>query len=402
MAFDLHRALLEGLGSRIPFLDRLLSYCYFADMSVLEVASCDSGGRGVSLVGRMGAEGAEEVVLVSPLPSQASRRGILEDPLDRRRALRLLAATWALASLQDPERPSPGAGLIAVHPDPDGDALSGLARERDLLRPRRFLLLDDAPRPGKVPVAMDGMIVRVAAPLPVQSIPRPLRDIQVWRWHPGPGLFRALEEICSLHREGRIVPLLVHPRSGILLEEPPDAEVTVGLLDSGVVPPPAWRHVDSPMRIGTQGSWGGRVRAFAEGFSILSEAARRAWGGSLPDGAIRVVGTVARNPVGIDLVIWVPAGSLEKTREFLEQSPPKEGSEISLGPGRSIRTVSPASLPDLRFPPGMALCIPEGVPTEALGSRRDEEGDPVREAVTLAMDLKELLRGLLRPGQEGR
>lgn len=398
MAFDLQRALTEGIGSRIPFLDRLLSYCYFAEMSVLEVASSDSRGRGLSLVGRVGPEGPEDVVLVSPLPSQASRRGLLEDPRDQRRALRLLAATWALASLQVPDRPGPRIAILAVHPDPDGEALAGLAREADLLRPRRFLLLDDSPigdSPLADPVALDGLLVHLSAPLPVQPLPRPLRDIQVWRWEGGRGhLFRALEEVFSLQREGRIVPLLVHPRSGDLLEEPLDAEVTVGLVDSINESPPSWRHVDSPMRVQTMGSWAHRVRALAEGVAIVSEAALRAWNGAFPGGAVRVVGMASRDPVGIDLLLWVPPGAMEQTKTFLEAWPGRDSTTLSLSLTRRGLHGSPEAAPVPRFPPGMTLAIPEGIPVAVLGSRSNEELDAIQEAVLLARDLKGLLEGL--------
>lgn len=407
MAFDLQRALVEGLGSRIPFLDRLLSYCYFAEMSVLEVASSDSRGRGVSLVGRVGPEGPEEVVLVSPLPSQASRRGLLEDPQDQRRALRLLAATWAMASLQRPGRPGPGIAVIAAHPDPDGEALAGLARERDLLRPRRVVLLDDSPMedsPGPLaePVSLDGLIVHLSAPLPVQPLPRPLRDIQVWRWEGGRGpLFRALEDVFSLHQEGRIVPLLVHPRSGDLLEEPLDAEMTVGLAVGGIEPPPSWRHVDSPMRVQTLGSWSHRMQALSQGVALVTQAVRQAWNGAFPDGAIRVVGIASRDPVGIDLLIWVPSGTLDRAKTALEALPGRDQATLSFSLARRSASGSSRTGPDLRLPPGMTLAIPEGIPVAVLGSRRTPEPDAIQEAVLLAGDLKALLEGL--PGSlEGR
>ncbi len=393
MAFDLQRALLEGLSSRIPFLDRLLSYCYFAEMSVLEVASHDARGRGVSLVGRVGPEGPEERVLVAPLPFQACRRGVLEDPQDQRRALHLVAATWAMASLQRSGRPGPGIALIALHPDLDGEALTELTRERDLLRPRRFVILGGSVCSSPEVVAVDGLLVHVSAPLPVRPLPRPLRDIQVWRCTAGNGLFAALEEVFSCYREDRIVPLLVQPRAGVLLEEPTDAEVTVGLTEDGIRPPGSWVHVDSPTHIGTQGSWGERFRAWSEGFLALAEAARRSWGDQVPDGAIRVVGMASRDPVGIDVLLWVPAGSLDQTWAFLKSVTIRGGSLV-LAQARASLSESPMPASGPRFPPGLTLRIPEGLPVEVLGTRREEESDPVQESLLLARDLKTLLEGL--------
>jgi len=401
VAFDLQRALVEGMTSRIPFLDRLLSYCYFAEMSVLEVASSDATGRGVSLVGRVGAEGPEEVVLVSPLPFQAARRGALDDRLEQRRALRLLAATWALASRRgDSDRAPPGLGLIAVHPDPGGDSLASLTRERDLLRPWRLVLLDDSPDPTLRPVTLDGLLVHLSAPLPVQPLPRPLRDIQVWRWQGGAGLFRALEETFALHRHGRIVPLLLHPCSGPLLEEPLAAEMTVGLLDARTVPPPEWQHVDSPLRVSTQGSWGDRIRAFDECFSILAEAVQQAWGGHIPDGAVRVAGIGTPDPVGIDLVLWVPGGCLDGALAALERRSCREGADLQVTQVRRSGVGRGAVAAQTGFPPAMSLCVPEGIPLEVLGCRREAIDDPVQEAVAVAEDLRGLLGRL--SGTAGR
>lgn len=402
MAFDLQRALQEGLGSRIPFLDRLLSYCYFAEMSVLEVAFYDSQGRGVSLVGRLGQEAPEEVVLVSPLPPQASRRGILEDPQDQRRALRLIAATWALASLQPTGLPAPAVGLLAVHPDPEGEVLAGLTRERDLLRPRRYLLLDESPCRRAAPVGVDGLLLHLSAPLPVRPLPRPLRDIQVWRWHlAGSGCFQALRDVFRLHREGSILPLVIGPRSGVLLEEPQDLEVTVGVIDGATTPPPGWRQVDRPTHVGTQGSWGDRVRALDEGLSLVFEAGRRAWGGTVPDRAIRVVGAGNRDPAGLDVLLWTPAGTMERARAFIQASPPVDGLVISVVQSRRAGplTSDPASGADAPFPPGMTLSIPEDVPVLSMGSRIEGESDPVLEAVALARSLRHWIEEILGPDE---
>ena len=122
MGFDIIRAASEALASRLPFLDRLLSYLYFADLAVLEQSTWDDLGRGVTVLGRKGPQrpGAG-VVLAAPLPRASSLAGLPPGSPDVVRAGTLLAMAWAVASL--PEETRFPVTLVAARPDPLGNGL---------------------------------------------------------------------------------------------------------------------------------------------------------------------------------------------------------------------------------------------------------------------------------------
>ena len=108
MGFDVARAALEAFQSRLPFLDRLLSYLYFADLDVLEESTWDEFGHGVTVLGRRGPDVAGRgVIVAAPLPRAGTLAGLPPDSPDCHRAGTLLALAWAVASLEDAELCAP-------------------------------------------------------------------------------------------------------------------------------------------------------------------------------------------------------------------------------------------------------------------------------------------------------
>jgi hypothetical protein len=139
VGFDLTRAVADSLGGRTAVLDRLVSYLYFADVSVVEQSTWDEHGSGVSVIGTKGGGTGPAVVLATPLPSSRvldPARAGASWPVELARFVDLMAKTWALSEI-----PAGAAGrpvhLVAHRPDPVGrtlrDVLDGIGPAGDVL-----------------------------------------------------------------------------------------------------------------------------------------------------------------------------------------------------------------------------------------------------------------------------
>jgi hypothetical protein len=230
VGFDLTRAVADSLGGRTAVLDRLVSYLYFADISVVEQSTWDEHGSGVSVVGTKGGGTGPAVVLATPLPSPRGldpARAGASWPVELARFVDLMAKTWALSEI-----PAEAAGrpvhLVAYRPDPVGrtlrDVLDAIGTTGDVLAWGPV---------GPLPVEVSGSLAvrRLDATASLAATRFPARATLTLRAASGAAssprfAVEALRQACRLARKPRSRALLRAASGTDLL--PPD-EIVVDL-----------------------------------------------------------------------------------------------------------------------------------------------------------------------------
>lgn len=253
VGFDITRAISESFGSRSPLLDRVLSYLYFADVTVIEQSTCDDYGSGVSILGFKGNNpGPGGMVLGCPLPTvgrlerdPATLTASGGHPLDLARFVDLMAKIWALSELEGASLPWP-VSLVAYRPDPV--SLSFLSLIGDgLVTGDKALVFSPTghePRPAKSGFALLSLSLSTRAG---RRPGRPVMDVASVRigaplnQAPGNGfVVQALRHLLGMTRDGLVELLDLAPVAGSDLASPGHLDVDLGLMAREVNLPDGW------------------------------------------------------------------------------------------------------------------------------------------------------------------
>lgn len=316
MGFDVARAASEALASRLPFLDRLVSYLYFADLVVLEQSTCDEFGRGVTVVGRKGPERpGDGVVLAAPLPRAESLLGLATGSADVTRAGTLLAMAWAVASL-DEDRLARPVTLVAARPDPLG---SGLRSVLDVPAGRDCTVIASAPTGPDATAPMCAVaVLSLAMPAPVRPLRAPLKDVVTLTLDRCDAV-PALAALAAAARSRSLEPLSIHPTSGVHMGPIEELHISVGLPRADFLPPGGWRVEERPVTVHSAGSCLDRVTALDAALATCGAEALEAWdraGTTMPDEPVRLLDLGSADPSGALVALALPR--VDGTHAFLE------------------------------------------------------------------------------------
>lgn len=400
MGFDVSRAVAEALQSRLPFVDRLLSYLYFGDAAVLEQSTWDESGRGVTIVGRRGPGRPGGILLAAPLPLAATLADLPAGSPDVTRGLALLSMAWALASLEESDLSEP-VTLVAARPDPSGTALRSVL-ESGTVSARLALAATPASDEARAP---DATVVALSLllDLPVRPLRAPLRDVVSWV-HPAPGdALAALRDLAARLDDGSGVPLALEPGPGVHLGPVDRLGLTVGLCEPGP-PPPGWAEGGRPSRVGGSGSCRPRLDALLAAAEAAGRVAAGAWadaGRPVPTDLVRLVDLGASEPSGATLGVTLPAEATGDVPASLEAAlqalPGVDARALPVG-GR----VQPSSCP-VPLAPGTASCLVGLVPTVlALGPGPGDPQEPAARARAWGARYRDAVRNALAPAGRSR
>ena len=312
MGFDVARAALEAFQSRLPFLDRLLSYLYFADLDVLEESTWDEFGHGVTVLGRRGPDVAGRgVIVAAPLPRAGTLAGLAPDSPDCHRAGTLLALAWAVASLEDAELRAP-VTLVAARPDPLGTGLRSVLNAR--ITSGQTVIAAAPTGPSSVTPACAIVVLSIETRVPVQPLRAPLRDVVTLAAGGAshPGAVAALARLEAAFRDRSIEPLELHSAPGVHLAEPDVLRITVGLRTAAPDAPEGWHVVAHPGSVGGTGSLLDRFLALNSALARATSEVREAWdrtGRAAPADGLRIVDIGSVDPSTGLLALGLPAGA---------------------------------------------------------------------------------------------
>lgn len=309
MGFDVARAALEAFASRLPFLDRLLSYLYFAELDVLEQSTWDEFGHGVTVLGRRGPDRpGHGVILAAPLPRATTLAGLSPDSADFGRAGTLLALAWAVASLEDADLRAP-VTLVAARPDPLGTGLRSVLDVR--FTAGQQVIAAAATGPSAATPGCAVVVLSIETRVPVHPLRAPLRDVVTLTsvGASGAGSMSALSALESTIRDRSLDPLELHPAPGIHLCEPDPIRLTVGLRTADFQAPTGWQVEAHPGSVGSTGSSLERVLALAATITLATAEVAHAWeraGLPTPGQAFRIVDHGSIDPATTLLALALP------------------------------------------------------------------------------------------------
>lgn len=287
VSFDISRAVIETFGSRTPFLDRVLSYLYFADVAVIEQSTADEWGSGETIIGLKGdAESATGLVLAGSLPTlrtfPQSPSAVLDaggHPQDLVRLVDLLARVQAL-SVMDPDASGVRLVLLAYRPDPVASSLRDFASS-PISRRLDWLLscpVGLEPRPIMssvvlVEIQMSGGGFRTSG--------RRVRNVvsvcaKVSRYDPAFPL-RALRDLYMLSDSGHVEVLDLEPCLGSDLLAPSRIEAVLGVLRDPLALPGSWRVLPETRPAVRLGTWAQVLGALLDLTDALSCEVLAAW-----------------------------------------------------------------------------------------------------------------------------
>lgn len=266
VSFDVARAVTESFGSRTPFLDRFLSYLFFADLAVIEQSTADAWGSGVTVIGVKGESFCKRTLAFAcclpstphvPYPSNSAHS--VSNIHDMFRVVDLFARLAAVSAFK--ELRELRLALVAYRPDPiaatlDDVALSPLLSGADwVLSVPTGLALEPVPAPTA--------IVEVSFEAP-SCRPRPrrrVRDIVLAEASSAsydPELpSKALRALLQTSDKGKVEVLEVLPFSGIDLLAPLSIQAVIGLHE---IPP----KLEAPWTISGQSRPAVIVRKWSE------------------------------------------------------------------------------------------------------------------------------------------
>jgi len=287
VGFDITRAVNEAFGGRISFLDRVLSYLYFADVTMMERLTSDDYGSGVSIIGFKGpSRDGDGIVLACPLPTLdrlpedprdiASAGG---HPLDAARLVDLMAKVWALSEM-DPSVLNTRLTITAFRPDPIGLSLQSMIEDGSVPG-RKAMVFAPA---GKTPLVVKHGFALCRADLASRTNPgprHPVTDVlSLKRAVFGHcSLEAALRELQDLSGEGAIELLDILPFTGSDMFQPAAIEVDVGITGNGAGFSDGWKVRESPRTMVRLGSWSGSVSAALHVHDLVCSEAVGIWEG---------------------------------------------------------------------------------------------------------------------------
>jgi hypothetical protein len=399
VGFDVSRAAAEAFQSRLPFVDRLLSYLYFADAAVLEQSTWDESGRGVTIVGRKGPAAPGGLLMAAALPRATTLAGLEPGHPDAVRGLALLSMAWALASLEEDRLREP-VTLVAARPDPAGLTLRSVLESGTVTARAALAATPAGPRPRRAAAGVIG--VELSLDLPVRPLKAPLRDVVTWVLRdPGMAALDALARLDATFADGEVVPLALGPGRGVHLGPAEGLAMTVGLRGD-VQAPDGWSLSGRPTRVGGGGSCRQRLEALLGAARATADAAREAWtaaGLAAPREPVRLVDVGSGAASTALLTVAVPPGDPVDLASRLEAEgagPGGVAARVVLAAGSPGRPL-PGDSPDL--PPGTAACLVDLVPEVlSLGPGAGDTSDPEAAAREWGLRYRDALRDLLIPG----
>ncbi len=402
MSFDVARAVTETFGSRTPLLDRILSYLYFADVTVVEQSTADAWGSGVTVIGLKGqAESGPGVVLAGALPTlrvfPASPRDIPEaggHPRDLVRLVDLLARVFAL-SVVDPDALGARLALVAYRPDPVAEALQDLVGSP--LFSGMDWLLSGAAGLQPTPPSSDVAVIEVRfSSGPLRGPRHRFRNVvsvraRTPRTDPAFPI-RALQDLSDLVARGHADILDLEPCAGSDLLAPSRVDAVLGVIREPLPLPEAWRTLAETRPIVRLGAWSDAIRTvldLSRGLGSPVSAAWTATGSASPEPPVRLVAFCGACDVGsaffaADLPRLDPQGR-ERVREALEDA---------IAEVRDSGDPNPIGHCVIRWP---AFSPPRDARTLAMGPIEDQVLEDPAAAARLAAEVYvEVLSRLLR------
>lgn len=302
MSFDIARAVTETFGSRTPLLDRILSYLYFADVTVVEQSTADAWGSGVTVLGLKGqADTGPGVVLAGALPTlrvfPASPRDIPEaggHPRDLSRFVDLLARVFALSVL-DPGGPRARLGLVAYRPDPVAEALHDLPGS-SFFSGMDWLLSGPTglePTPASSDVAVIEVRLSIGPRRGQRHRFRNVVSVRARTPRTDPAFpIRALQDLSDLVVRGHADILDLEPCAGSDLLAPSQVDVVLGVLREPLPLPESWQTLAETRPTVRLGAWSeviGTVLGLSRGLGKAVAAAWTATGSASPEPPVRLV-----------------------------------------------------------------------------------------------------------------
>ncbi len=401
MSFDIARAIAETFGSRTLLLNRILSYLYFADVTVVEQSTADAWGSGVTVIGLKGeVEGGPGLVLAGSLPTlrvfPASPLEIAEvggHPRDLFRLVDLLARVFAL-SILDPGQRQARLGLLAYRPDPVAEALHDLAVSPFFAGMDWLLSAPTGLEPR--PLASDAVVIETHLSSGARRGPahrfRNVVSACARASEADPAFpFLALQDLADLVAGGHATILDLEPCAGSDLLAPTEVDVVLGVIREPLLLPETWRVLPETCPTVRLGPWQEVVQTVLDLSRGLGSAVRSAWtatGSPPPEPPVRLValrGTCDDCSVffAADLPRLDPPGR-ERVRETLDAAVARV--RDSAHPGM----VGPCLV---RWP---AFSPSAGVRTFAMGPTVDEVArDPAAAARRAAEAYVDAVSGLL-------
>ncbi|MBM4395556.1 MAG: hypothetical protein FJ087_07695 [Deltaproteobacteria bacterium] len=311
MGFDVTRAVVETLGSRTSVLDRIVSYMYFSDLSVVEQSTWDEFGSGESVLGsRPGGDGPG-VVLCTALPQ--ARNLPFPDPgatpaqaLDLARLVDVLAQVKAVSEL-DPAALSGPVHLVAYRPDPIGASLRSVLESAGALGGTCLAFAPTGAAPVRVPHGLVVLHADVPSP-PRRALRAPAREVvRVAVDGPGETALRLLASLPDAVPGCAVLD--VHPAAGSDLAAVTGLEAVLALPDPAASLPPGVSEVGRPSTVAAPGAWTGALGSCLAAIERLRGAVDAAWGAPAPD-AVRLLAIDGpASTVALTLAAALPAGA---------------------------------------------------------------------------------------------
>ena len=292
-------------------LDRILSYLYFADVTVVEQTTTDDFGSGVSILGfKGGGFDPGGIALACPLPTVGSfsrdpAEAILKGghPLDVARLVDLMAKIWSLSEL-DPSSMSRPVSLLAYRPDPVSRSLRSLFDDGPCSCGTALVFSPREPRPRPTTFGLAMCSIRLSSK-PSQGPSKPVSDLVSARIPGAP--ISTLRTLCDLTDGGIIEPLDILPSRGSDNFSPAFIDGIFGLHAPVTDLPPEWILRDPSGMSIPLGTWHRALSAISSATDRLLSAASELWKSlptAMPPDPVRLL-ALDGSPDDVTLVISV-------------------------------------------------------------------------------------------------
>jgi len=410
VGFDITRAISESFGSRSPLLDRVLSYLYFADVTVIEQSTWDDYGSGVSILGLKGDRpGPGGIVLGCPLPTVGHMErdpAIVTasggHPLDLARFVDIMAKIWAMSELDGPSLPW-SVNLVAYRPDPVSFSLRSVIEDGLVTGARAYVFSPTGPVPRSAACGFALCSLTLSGPTR-QRPGGPVQDVASVRITDGDLLLadngfpvKALAQLLAMSREGRVELLDLSPAAGSDLAAPGHIDVDLGLLTRQSDLPRGW-VIRDPARTSVRlGTWSTILPAVVEVTDRLAATVRDLWtdqGLTHPATPVRIL-SIDSSPQEATLLVGVPlplgpASCSDALNGAINPEGPLEGARVR---GHILTLSSPGESRADDEAADSSTCLSGAIPWVAstipgcreMGPLPDETAaDPEGTALTLA------------------